>query len=59
MRTGRESSGKAAGRKSATPYKSAVQYKRMEESRGGMGKSARPVHTVKLSKAQMPSRQRK
>lgn len=57
MRTGRESSGKAAGRKSATPYKSAVPYKRMEESRGGMGKSARPVHTVKLSKAQMPSRQ--
>ena len=34
MRTGRESSGKAAGRKSATPYKSAVHinvWKKAEE----------------------------
>ena len=57
MRTGKESSGRSSGRKSATPYKSAVPYKNMEESRTALAKSARPVHTVKLPKSQMPSRQ--
>ena len=56
MRTGKESSGRSSGRKSATPYKSAVPYKNMEESRTALAKSARPVHTVKLPKSQMPSR---
>ena len=51
MRTGKESSGRSSGRKSATPYKSAVPYKNMEESRTALAKSARPVHTVKLPKA--------
>ena len=57
MRTGKESFGRLSGKKSATPYKSAVPYKNMEERRTVPAKSARPVHTVKLPKSQMPSRQ--
>ena len=49
MRLGKESSGKIQKKKSATPYK------RMEENT--RTKNARPVHTVKLPKSQMPSRQ--
>ncbi len=53
MRTKRSSSKKTSGSKSAAPYKN------MNRNRTAPTKSARPVHTVKLPRSQMPSRQTK
>ena len=57
MRKRKESSNQIQERKSATPYKSDTPYKRAQEDKTIRNQNSRPVHTVKLPKSQMPSRQ--